>query len=694
MQSENRIFALDIGTRNVVGLVGTYEKGVFKTEAMHSEEHRERAMMDGQIEDINQVAEVVRSVHTELTKRLDVELSEVYVAAAGRALLTTRGEATLPSAPSVGVTPNQIAELQLLAIDDAYSKLEATAGAGDMTCVGHSIIGFRLDGHKFSSLLNHKGEKIEVEIIATFLPGQVVDSLYTAMNLAGLVVAGLTLEPIAAMNAIVPKELRSLNIALVDIGAGTSDIAISSDGAISAYTMATYAGDEITERIVSQYIVDFNMAEVMKQSLDRTEISYTDILGNEMSVTSTELQEVISPAVEELSITICNNIEEANGKPPQAIFLVGGGSKVAGLAPLVAGGLSMDANRVAIGGNNYMKKMVVSDFDVSDPSFATPFGIAITAGSMMGEDGFYAFVNGKKIRLYSSENQTVMDALLLCGYKYSQLLGRPAKPLQFVLCGNNKTISGSFATAAVITVNGDSAGISTVLQRADKITIEVAIDGVDASATIGDVLPEVKKEQFVTVAEHPLRFGSFAYLNAQPTTAEREISSGDVVEETKITTLGELMAAAELDIYSYDLRLNGEILEADYILKDGDEITIGEDEIMEMPQNSFTTQEGQDSQQEGANSPPVDYGENTDEAGDVTAPTTPSNSLEVLINDKPVQLPQKQDKSPYLFVDMLNYIDIDPTTPKSNIKITKNGYNASYLDVVKVGDRIDVSWEE
>ncbi len=693
MQSENRIFALDIGTRNVVGLVGTYEKGVFKTEAMHSEEHRERAMMDGQIEDINQVAEVVKLVHDELTKRLDVELSEVYVAAAGRALLTTRGEATLPSAQSVGVTPNQVAELQLLAIDDAYSKLETTAGAGGMTCVGHSVIGYRLDGHRFSSLLNHKGEKIEIEIIATFLPGQVVDSLYTAMNLAGLVVAGLTLEPIAAMNAIVPKELRSLNIALVDIGAGTSDIALSSDGAISAYTMATYAGDEITERIVSHYVVDFNMAESMKQSLNRTEINYTDILGNEMTVTPNELQEVISPAVEELSITICNNIEEANGKPPQAIFLVGGGSKVAGLAPLIAGGLSMDASRVAIGGNNYMKKMVVSDFDVSDPSFATPFGIAITAGSLMGEDGFYVFVNGKKIRLYSSENQTVMDALLLCGYKYSQLLGRPAKPLQFMLCGNPKTISGSFATAAVITVGGESAGISTVLQRADRITIEVAVDGVDATATIGDVLPEVKKDLYVTVAEHPLRFGSFAMLNEQPADADQEISSGDVLEEVRISTLGELMAASELDIYSYDLRLNGEMLEADYVLQDGDEITIGEDEIIEISPNSLAAQEERSAPSSGDGVAKLDTGHN-DTVGEMGTAVSTSGSLEVTINDRPVHLPQKQDRSPYLFVDMLNYIDIDPTTPKSNIRILKNGSNASYLDVVKVGDRIDVSWEE
>ncbi len=685
MQSQNRIFALDIGTRNVVGLVGIYENGVFTTEAMHIEEHRERAMMDGQIENIGQVAEVVRIVQNTLSERLDVELTEVYVAAAGRALLTTHGVAELPSAPTIGITPNQVAELQLLAIDDAYSKLERTAGAGGMACVGHSVIGYTLDGHRFSSLLDHKGEKIEIEIIATFLPQQVVESLYTAMNLAGLVVAGLTLEPIAAMNAIVPKELRSLNIALVDIGAGTSDIAISSQGAIAAYTMATFAGDEITEKIVSHYVVDFNMAEQIKQSLDKTTVEFTDILGNEISVSSKEIEEVISSTVEELSLTICNNIQEANGKPPQAIFLVGGGSKVVGLAPLVASGLSMDPSRVAIGGNNYMKKMVVADFDVSDPGFATPFGIAITAGSLMGEDGFYAFVNGKKIRLYSSENQTVMDALLLCGYKYSQLLGRPAKPLHFMLNGKSKTISGSFATAAVITVNGESAGISTAIERADKISIEVAVDGVDASATVGDVLPNVAKEHFVTIAEHPLRFGSFATLNGQPATAEMQISDGDTLEENTISTLGELMAAAELDIYSYDLRIAAEVLESDYILKDGDEISIGEDEVIELPSgNDIQAIVTDDQSKDTSTTISVGLSEAIDSNG----------GLYVFINERRIDLPEKQDRSSYLFVDMLNFIDIDPNTPKSNIKILKNGNDASYLDTVSVGDKIDVSWDE
>lgn len=62
------------------------------------------------------------------------------------------------------------------------------------------------------------GKTMEADVVATFLPGEVVESLYAAMHLAGLQVASMTLEPIAAMNAAIPAELRLLNLALVDIG--------------------------------------------------------------------------------------------------------------------------------------------------------------------------------------------------------------------------------------------------------------------------------------------------------------------------------------------------------------------------------------------------------------------------------------------------------------------------------------------
>ena len=68
-----------------------------------------------------------------------------------------------------------------------------------------------------------------------------MDGLYSACNLGGLEVANMTLEPIAAINVAIPEAFRMLNIALVDVGAGTSDISITRDGSIIAYGMIPFA---------------------------------------------------------------------------------------------------------------------------------------------------------------------------------------------------------------------------------------------------------------------------------------------------------------------------------------------------------------------------------------------------------------------------------------------------------------------
>lgn len=130
----------------------------------------------------------------------------------------------------------------------------------------------------------------------------------------------------AAINAVVPRELRLINIVMCDIGAGTSDVAASRDGSITAYGMATIAGDEMTEALMKQLLVDFNEAERIKTS-PAPQTEYTDILFTHHTITAEQVAELIRPAEEELAHTICEEILAANGGAPQAVFLVGGGKQ-------------------------------------------------------------------------------------------------------------------------------------------------------------------------------------------------------------------------------------------------------------------------------------------------------------------------------------------------------------------------------
>ena len=129
------------------------------------------------------------------------------------------------------------------------------------------------------NLLGQKGQSISVKLVATFLPRVVIESLISVIKRCELELYSITLEPIAASSVVMLPGMRKLNIALVDIGAGTSDIALSQDGSIYAYGMVPMAGDEITEKICETYLLDFDEGErVKKQLTEEGNIKFQDIL--------------------------------------------------------------------------------------------------------------------------------------------------------------------------------------------------------------------------------------------------------------------------------------------------------------------------------------------------------------------------------------------------------------------------------
>ena len=88
---------------------------------------------------------------------------------------------------------------------------------------------------------------------------------------------------IAAINIAIPEKFRLLNIALVDVGAGTSDISIVKDGSIIAFGMIPLAGDEVTETIARNYLTDFATAEHVKRQCERRKsVTFKDIFENKV----------------------------------------------------------------------------------------------------------------------------------------------------------------------------------------------------------------------------------------------------------------------------------------------------------------------------------------------------------------------------------------------------------------------------
>ena len=685
---EELIFALDIGTRTVIGIVGIQEDDKFRVIGAELVEHKHRAMLDGQIHDIAQVVEVTREVKEKLEKKLGFSLTKVAIAAAGRVLRTSNVKVDREIEQGKEISQELISSLEMEGIQQAQIKLDADTEREDKIqfyCVGYSVVNHYLNDYVISSLLGHRGNKISLEILATFLPHIVVDSLYTVMSRVGLEVISLTLEPIAAINVTIPKELRMLNLALVDIGAGTSDIALTKDGSVFAYAMAPIAGDEITERIAQHYLVDFNAAEKIKISLSGIgeKISFKDILGKKHDINVINVMEVIKPSVEHLALTISQKILEYNYKSPNAVFLIGGGCQIPGLTKLISDYLKLPEDRVAVRSRKIIQNIKFSGKNLSGPEAVTPFGIAITAQMQKGHDFLSVTINGKKVRLFNSRKLTVADALILIGFNAGELIGRTGKSITFELNGQKKNVRGEYGNSAEIYVNENAANLETVLNIGDNIRVVPAENGKDAEVRVGNLVKEINPRK-ITFNSSRIKAGTVVYINGKQTEdKDSQINNGDIVKIIEVETIKDLLKFCEMDIEKYQVFVNGQEVHSNYELRDMDVVECKLCEEIPLPIFNQPAQQARSGQQDSsmADSSQVQA---ISQSAAIFGPSVTINGNRVVL---------KNGKQ-HIFVDMFEYINFDLSKPQGNIILKLNGNTAAFTDSVKALDIIEIKWEK
>lgn len=461
MEKKDFVFGLDIGTRNVIGTVGYLKDGDFHVVAQTIKEHDTRAMLDGQIHDIGRVGQKCDEVKKELEEACEMKLSEVCIAAAGRVLRTVTTHVELEYPEESIVTGEDLHTLDMMGIEQAGKELREDENAKyKFYCVGYSTVKYYLNGDPFSSLEDHKADKIGEDIIVTFLPEDVVDGLYSAVGKADLAVANLTLEPIAAINVAIPQNFRMLNIALIDVGAGTSDICVTRDGSIIAYGMIPMAGDELTEVIVQAFLVDFATAENIKRaSTLGNDVTYEDIMGISHTIKSEEVWKLTDPVMEKIATEVADKIKELNGgSSVSAAFVVGGGGKVHGFTDTLADKLEIVHERVALRGEEVMKNITFEQDDiVKDSLLVTPIGICLNYYETKNNFIMIHF-NGEMMKLYDNGQLTIVDAAMQAGFTADQLFPRRGKEINFTVNGVSRMIRGTEGESAVVTMNGRPCG--------------------------------------------------------------------------------------------------------------------------------------------------------------------------------------------------------------------------------------------
>ena len=671
---ETLCFGLDIGTRTVIGVVGYREGSEFILVDYECRAHEERAMMDGQIHDIQKVSHIVYEVKRALEQRLGTVFKEVAVAAAGRTLSTQIAEVTHVFSEPREITLADIHHLELEGVETAKAQQNSISQETDYYCVAYSVVQYYLDEYVIANLEGHKGRQISAKLIATFLPKQVIDSLYAVTERAELTVSHLTLEPIAAINAIIPEQMRLLNLALVDMGAGTSDIAITKEGSIVAYGMIPNAGDEVTEAIVHTYLVDFNTAEtIKKQVFTNDEIHFTDIIGLSHQITSEEVRAVIDPVIDTMAQQIADCILELNGgRSPNAVFCVGGSSQMPELISKLSTYLGVIKERVAVRSTAHLTHFKDEVGLIESPEVITPLGICMT----MIQDKYSQFtfvkVNDQKVQLLNAKKLTVLDAIIAVGIEHHTIFPKKGSTLMFKLNGERQRIKGENGIPATLLLNGKAASIQDPIREGDVIHVEPALPGTSPYVRIGDF---VESKMFIKldgqVYDLPL-----VQANGKWVTKETIILEQDEITTFPVDTVKELLTTLNVVPPYQVTTADFKEVTLEHLLQNGDSFLLH--------QRSESYNEAFSSETHLlAKEPPIEV---------VDSVTTPSKTIGVMVNNEPVYLPEKE--SGYILAGIFDFIEFDLSRPQGTIQLIRNGVSGGLADPIEEGDHLEIYWKK
>ncbi|MCD4813058.1 pilus assembly protein PilM [bacterium] len=706
------ILVLDIGTRKVAGVVVKPKDKGLKVLAARVFEHPDRAMLDGQVHKVEAVAKVVARVKAELEAELGITLHEASVAAAGRALLTESAEQKRKLPHTTEITRADVLALELAAARTAQTSLQVHGTKNNLHCVGFSVVKFSLDGEVLDDLVGHQGREISVEVLATFLPRQVVDALMAVLRRAGLSARSLTLEPIAAIEATIPPDLRRMNLALVDVGAGTSDIAITRDGSVFAYAMVTQAGDEITEKLCERYLLEFQEAEQVKrclQAADGKPICFKNILNQDLQFSAEEIIETLLPAIKRLAESIASIIIKLNGTAPRAVIMVGGGSATPQLGEQVAQTLEIEENRVGSRGPETIIGLENPTTALHGIEAITPLGIGLLAVQDKGLRFMTAQVNDQPVQLLALTSQpTVFDALLSSGREMKSLHARPGAAITYTLAGQFMSAPGSLGQPAKLFIQDEPVGLDTGIQEGTIIKMAEAIDGEDVILN-SEMIPRPSGPFWCTVnggtLELELQLADQGNLVAANTRirdrAELDWQSHKPLielvpeldtkkakqEKTRFKLNGELHSMQKNN--SIVIKVNGNDVQADYYPRPNDRI-----EWEQKNQPVFRL---------------CDLGELLPQPSQITVRVNGKPRIldtgggRIYLNGQPAryedQVPdlaeiviEKTDTEPPILSQALDGVDIVPPKNAGPIQLLVDGQKAAFTTPLRDGARVEISF--
>src|SRR5690554_6918183 len=381
MEYKDIAVGLDIGTTKIVAMIGRYNE-YGKVEILGVGKAKSLGVHRGVVNNITQTIQSIQQAVEIAESTSGMKISDVVVGIAGQHIrslqhsdyITRSNEEEVITNKDIDSLCNQVHKLVMLPGEEIIHVLPQD---------------FKVDGQsEIKEPVGMYGNRLEANFHVVV--GQIfsIRNIGKCVKSSGLELSGITLEPLASANAVLSQEEKEAGVALIDIGGGTTDLAIFKDGIIRHTAVISLGGNVITEDIKEGCSIIEEQAEMLKikfgsawpgENKENEIVSIPGLRGREpKEITLKNLSKIIHARVVEIIEQVYLEIknyghEEQKKKLIAGIVLTGGGAQLKHLKQLVEYITGMDT-RIGYPNEHLAGD---SDGDITSPQFATAVGLVM-----------------------------------------------------------------------------------------------------------------------------------------------------------------------------------------------------------------------------------------------------------------------------------------------------------------------------
>lgn len=335
--TSNMIVGLDIGTSKVVAIVGEINSDG-KLEIVGLGSHPSRGLKKGVVVDIESTVQSISRAIEEAELMAGCEINSVYAGIAG---------SHIRSLNSHGIVAIKDKEVTSADIDRVIDAAKAVAIPADQKILHILPQEYIIDSQEgVKEPIGMSGVRLEAKVHLVAGAVNAAQNIEKCIQRCGLKVEDIILEQLASSYAVLTDDERELGVCIVDIGGGTSDIAIFTEGAIRHTAVIPIAGDQVTNDIAmalrtpTQYAEEIKMkyACALAQLARPDETIKVKSVGDRppRELSRQALAEVVEPRYDELFTLVMDEVRRSGYEQKLAagIVLTGGTSKMEGVVDL------------------------------------------------------------------------------------------------------------------------------------------------------------------------------------------------------------------------------------------------------------------------------------------------------------------------------------------------------------------------